>query len=231
MCLYLFLQSPVWLHPWITDGSFFLSISFFQNVGSIPASCCFVMTSKKIPKQLLKSYKKITNSRCPLKAIVWVDTPPPTPTHTNLWTQTHFQGCVLIKESDSLAPVTQSMSFHITMYWVPPSSLPWIRFLATSDPSGPREKEIYWAFKNRSQDWNPTLPLPICTTATSESLSKWSGRVWGGKERNFRVSWLCFALFYSFKTKLGKDLCADPKQKWVQDATKHLDQILRTPKP
>ncbi|XP_057632051.1 eotaxin-like [Chionomys nivalis] len=72
--------------------------------GSIPASCCFVMTSKKIPKQLLKSYKKITNSRCTQKAIV-------------------------------------------------------------------------------------------------------------------------------FKTKLGKDICADPKQKWVQDATKYLDQILRTPKP
>ncbi|KAM7333941.1 eotaxin-like [Alexandromys fortis] len=72
--------------------------------GSIPASCCFVMTSKKIPKHLLKSYKKITNSRCTLKATV-------------------------------------------------------------------------------------------------------------------------------FRTKSGKDICADPKQKWVQDATKYLDQILRIPKP
>lgn len=147
MCLYLFLtlslQSPVWIQPCITDGSFFLSISFFQNLGSIPASCCFVMTSKKIPKQLLKSYKKITNSRCPLKAIVWVDIPPLTPTHTNLWPQTHFQGCVLIEESDSLAPVTQSMSFHSTMYWVPPSSLPRIWFLAMSDLSGPREKDRF----------------------------------------------------------------------------------------
>ncbi|CAH6785786.1 eotaxin [Phodopus roborovskii] len=72
--------------------------------GSISASCCFVMTNKKIPKPLLKSYKKITNSRCTLKAIV-------------------------------------------------------------------------------------------------------------------------------FKTKLGKDICADPKQKWVQDAIKHLDHILQTQKP
>ncbi|XP_005077023.1 eotaxin [Mesocricetus auratus] len=72
--------------------------------GSIPVSCCFAMTSKKIPKPLLKSYKKITNSRCTLRAIV-------------------------------------------------------------------------------------------------------------------------------FKTKLGKDICADPKQKWVQDAIKHLDQILPTLKP
>ncbi|EGV94379.1 Eotaxin, partial [Cricetulus griseus] len=72
--------------------------------GSIPASCCFVMANKKIPKPLLKNYKKITNSRCTLKAII-------------------------------------------------------------------------------------------------------------------------------FRTKLGKDICADPKQKWVQDAIKHLDQILQTPKP
>ncbi|XP_006990124.2 eotaxin [Peromyscus maniculatus bairdii] len=72
--------------------------------GSIPSTCCFVMTSKKIPKSLLKSYKRISNSRCTLKAIL-------------------------------------------------------------------------------------------------------------------------------FKTKLGKEICADPKKKWVQDATQHLDQILQTPKP
>ncbi|OBS69975.1 hypothetical protein A6R68_01486 [Neotoma lepida] len=72
--------------------------------GSIPSTCCFVMTSKKIPKPLLKSYKKISNSRCTLKAVL-------------------------------------------------------------------------------------------------------------------------------FKTKLGKEICADPKQKWVQDATKYLDQILPTRKP
>ncbi|XP_055475804.1 eotaxin-like [Psammomys obesus] len=40
--------------------------------GSIPASCCFIMTSKKIPKSLLKSYRRITNSRCTLKAVVFM---------------------------------------------------------------------------------------------------------------------------------------------------------------
>lgn len=72
--------------------------------GAIPVSCCFVMTSKKIPNPLLKSYKRITNSRCTMKAIV-------------------------------------------------------------------------------------------------------------------------------FKTKLGKEICADPKQNWVQEATKHLDRKPPAPKP
>ncbi|XP_062967448.1 C-C motif chemokine 2-like [Cynocephalus volans] len=34
-----------------------------------------------------------------------------------------------------------------------------------------------------------------------------------------------------FMTKLSKEICADPKEKWVQSAIAHLDRITKTLKP
>ncbi|KAM6174608.1 eotaxin-like [Erethizon dorsatum] len=34
-----------------------------------------------------------------------------------------------------------------------------------------------------------------------------------------------------FRTKMDKDICADPKKKWVQDSIKYLNKISQTTKP
>uniref|UniRef100_A0A8C5P089 C-C motif chemokine n=1 Tax=Jaculus jaculus TaxID=51337 RepID=A0A8C5P089_JACJA len=47
-------SSPVWAHPAV-----------------VPAPCCFVMSAKKIPTQRLGGYRKISNSKCPLQAVIF----------------------------------------------------------------------------------------------------------------------------------------------------------------
>ncbi|XP_004635568.1 eotaxin [Octodon degus] len=43
----------------------------FAQPGAVPITCCFSMTSKKIPIQRLKSHRTITSSKCPQTAVVF----------------------------------------------------------------------------------------------------------------------------------------------------------------
>ncbi|XP_032473053.1 eotaxin-like [Phocoena sinus] len=47
------------------------STQVLAQPASVPTVCCFNVARRKIPIQRLQSYRRITNSRCPQKAVIF----------------------------------------------------------------------------------------------------------------------------------------------------------------
>ncbi|KAF7471436.1 eotaxin [Marmota monax] len=48
-----------------------LSMQVLAQPASVPTTCCFAVANKKFSIQRLESYRKITGSKCPQKAVIF----------------------------------------------------------------------------------------------------------------------------------------------------------------